>query len=75
MPAFSATNMQANQRALADAGVMPLVFNGVPTSGTSGTFVGDANKGTLLIDTANGILYINTGTSASPTWTKVGLQT
>lgn len=32
-------------------------------------------KGTLLIDITNGILYINTGTSLNPTWTKVGTQT
>jgi hypothetical protein len=34
-----------------------------------------APKGALLSDTTNGILYIQTGTSASPTWTKVGTQT
>lgn len=32
-------------------------------------------KGAKLIDTTNGIAYINTGTAAAPTWTKVGLQT
>jgi hypothetical protein len=32
-------------------------------------------KGQLLTDTTNGILYINTGTAAAPTWTKVGTQT
>lgn len=34
-----------------------------------------AEKGALLTDTTNGILYINTGTNRVPTWTKVGTQT
>jgi len=34
-----------------------------------------APKGAELTDTTNGILYINTGTAAAPTWTKVGTQT
>lgn len=34
-----------------------------------------ALKGALLVDTTNGLLYINTGTVAAPTWTKVGTQT
>jgi hypothetical protein len=41
---------------------------GPPTSGTSGSFAGYANPGALLIDETNGILYQNTGTRASPTW-------
>lgn len=48
---------------------------GAPTDGTSGTQKGFAAKGALLVDSSNGILYINTGTLASPTWTKVGTQT
>ncbi len=48
---------------------------GVPVDGTSGTFAGVAPIGALLSDTANGVLYINTNTQASPTWTKVGTQT
>lgn len=47
---------------------------GAPVDGTSGTFFGVANKGDLLTDITNGILYINTNTLASPTWTKVGTQ-
>ena len=46
---------------------------GAPTDGT--TLATIALKGALLIDTTNAILYINTGTQASPTWTKVGTQT
>ena len=34
-----------------------------------------AKIGAILSDTTNGILYINTGTAISPTWTKVGTQT
>jgi hypothetical protein len=53
-----------------------ILYNaGAPTNGTSGTFAGIAMKGALLVDTTNAILYINTNTQASPTWTKVGTQT
>jgi hypothetical protein len=31
-------------------------------------------KGSLLVDTTNGLLYINTGTLDVPVWTKVGTQ-
>ena len=48
---------------------------GAPTSGASGTFVNQAAKGALLIDSTGAKLYINTGTLASPTWTVVGAQT
>lgn len=55
-------------------GVVDILRNaGAPVNGT--TFAGKAGKGCLLIDTTNGILYINTNTQASPTWTKVGTQT
>lgn len=47
---------------------------GAPTDGTSGTLKGVADPGDLLLDTTNLILYINTNTKASPTWTKVGAQ-
>lgn len=33
-----------------------------------------ALKGATLIDTTNGVHYINTGTAAAPTWTKTGTQ-
>lgn len=42
---------------------------GAPADGTG------APKGSLLTDTTNGVLYINTGTNTAPTWTKVGTQT
>ena len=47
---------------------------GAPTDGTSGTGAGFAGIGSLVSDTTNGKLYINTGTKASPTWTVVGGQ-
>lgn len=69
---FWAKNIQAALRNLADNSVLPVTNAGAPTDGTTGATV--CGIGTLLIDTTNGILYINTGTKASPTWTKVGTQ-
>lgn len=43
--------------------------NGVPSDGVSGTGAGWAGPGSLCIDRANGELYTNTNTKASPTWT------
>lgn len=45
----------------------------VPVDGTTGTKL--AGKGSLYIDTLNGVLYINTGTPAATIWVKVGTQT
>lgn len=39
----------------------------------AGTPTGAQLKGTLAIDTTNGLLYINT--DGASTWTKVGVQT
>ncbi len=47
----------------------PFTNAGVPTDGTSGTLVGIAEPGSLLIDTTNKTLYQNSNTKASPTWT------
>lgn len=53
----------------------PLRNAGAPTDGTSGTYANqNAGKGAQLLDYTNGVEYVNTGTSASPTWTKVGTQ-
>lgn len=41
---------------------------GAPTSGPSGTLAGIAGKGSLIIDTSNGRLYMNTGNKSSPDW-------
>jgi hypothetical protein len=54
------------------------IFTGsaAPSDGTSGTGAGVARPGSLYIraDTTNSKLYINTNTTASPTWTAVGAQ-
>lgn len=41
----------------------------------NGDFNGSAKKGALATDTANGKVYVNTGTLAATVWTVVGLQT
>lgn len=43
---------------------------GAPTT----QFDGIAEKGALCIDSTNGVLYINTGTKGTNTWTVVGSQ-
>lgn len=63
-------NMFAMIRALINNNVPILTNAGTPTNGTSGTYVGQAGPGTPLIDYTNGVLYINTNTLASPTWTR-----
>lgn len=45
---------------------------GAPSNGASGTFANTALGGDLLADTVGKVLYQNTGTSASPTWTALG---
>lgn len=62
-------NIWAFLRNLVNNNVPVLTNAGVPTSGTSGTFAGQAGPGCILIDTTNGANYINTGTLASPIWT------
>lgn len=56
-----------------DAALLDRVLQsaGAPTT----QFNDIAPKGQLCIDTTNGVLYINTGTLASNTWTVVGTQT
>jgi hypothetical protein len=47
---------------------------GVPSSGTTGFGAGILGKGSLCINKASGVLYINTNTKASPTWVEVGIS-
>lgn len=48
-----------------------------PTDGTSGTGAGWAAPGSVYIrcSTTNSKIFVNTNTTASPTWTVVGAQT
>lgn len=72
--AFNRFNPTLWLRNLTDNDLAIITNAGAPTNGTTGTFAKMAGKGCLLIDTTNGLLYINTNTKASPTWTKVGTQ-
>lgn len=71
---FSGTNLGKKAQALmtADAssltGTTPTVTVAETTPGVNATHRG-APKGTLLIDTTNAKLYMNTGTAQAPTWT------
>lgn len=55
-------------------GSSPTLSIAETTPGVTATHRGSP-KGTKLVDTTNGIDYINTGTALAPTWTKVGTQT
>lgn len=55
-------------------GTAPTLAVAETTPGVAPTGLG-APKGGKLVDVTNGIDYINTGTPAAPTWTKVGTQT
>jgi hypothetical protein len=48
---------------------------GAPSNGTTGDGAGWMGKGSLYVDANTGLVYANTNTRASPTWTKVGTQT
>lgn len=54
-------------------GTSPTLEVAETTPGVDGTYR-TAGKGNLLLDTTNGVAYINTGTTNAPTWTKVGTQ-
>lgn len=55
-------------------GTDPTVAVTETTAGVDATGL-SAPKGAMLTDTANGLLYINTGSASSPNWVKVGSQT
>jgi hypothetical protein len=55
-------------------GTSPTIAVGETTPGVDATAL-NAPKGSLLVDTTNAKLYINTGTAAAPTWTVAGTQT
>lgn len=52
-----------------NVGLLPIA--GTPTNGTSGFGAGKAGVGCLAIDVTNAVLYINTGTKASPVWVAI----
>jgi len=54
-------------------GTSPTVAVAETTPGVDAACLGAA-KGSLLVDSTNAKLYINTGTAAAPTWTVVGSQ-
>lgn len=65
-----------NTMAVADnslTGTAPTLAIAETTPGVNASGIG-APKGGLLSDTTNGIVYVNTGTDTTPTWTKVGTQ-
>ncbi len=53
----------------------PFINAGAPTNGGAGTLATIAPPGSLLIDTTNKVLYQNTNTKASPTWTALTTAT
>lgn len=55
-------------------GTSPTVSVAEQTAGINATHR-NAAAGAQLVDTTNGVLYINTGSPGSPTWTVVGTQT
>lgn len=54
-------------------GTSPTLAVAETTPGVSATGRG-APKGAKLVDTTNGIDYINSGTASAPTWVKTGTQ-
>lgn len=56
-------------------GTDPTVEIAETTPGVTAFGAGELGKGSLVADTTNGKLYMNTGTAAAPTWTVVGTQT
>jgi hypothetical protein len=73
---FTPISIWAMLRAMINNNCPILVNAGPPTSGTSGTYAGQAGPGAILIDFTNGVLYVNNGlTTGSPSWVGVGLTT
>ena len=59
------------ESALLDAGLAAVTMTPAESvAGVSATALGAA-AGAMLVDTTNKILYVNMGTAAAPTWTKV----
>lgn len=63
------------------AGTTPVVYvlsdpsqNGFLVVGNTPSATAGFGIGCLLVDNIAGVLYINTGTAATATWTRVGTQ-
>ncbi len=67
---FTPINMFAMLRAMINNGVPILTISGAPVNGASGSYAGQAGPGSTLVDYTNAIEYQNTGTLASPIWTR-----
>lgn len=64
----------AEERLRFNDDVRLLPGSGIPTNGTSGTWAGIAGPGSLYFDIVNSVIYLNTGTKASPTWAVFGIS-
>ena len=82
-PRYDQSFIRMGGRTVNAAGAVVTVSNiailagtGAPTNGTSGTGLNFAAAGSLYIrqSGSDSVLYINTNTAASPTWTSVGSQ-
>lgn len=76
---FSGTNLAKRALSLMSwvsslTGTSPTLAVTETTPGVDAT-ARNVGKGTLLTDTTNGKLYINTGAAGAPVWTVVGAQT
>jgi hypothetical protein len=58
-------NLVAYQAKLTNGTSAPFQLSGAPTSGASGSFVGRAIVGSLLVDTSAGKLYVATVATSS----------
>lgn len=71
---ISTPNMFAMLKDMIANNVLILAHSTTPTDGTSGTGVGIAGPGTLLVDYTNAAWYYNNNTAASPTWVAFSLE-
>jgi len=55
-------------------GLLPQENAGTPLSGLAGTLAGIAKPGAKIIDTTNGVEYVNEGTSACPYWSPTSFE-
>ncbi len=65
-------SMLANTAPIAGSRQRDWTIVGPPSSGTSGTLAGFVVPKSVIVDTTNGVHYVNEGTTASPYWTPVG---